>query len=953
MRSSERQKKRYMKKTLVIVESPAKAKTISRFLGPDYKVVASMGHICDLPTKKTSLPEDVRNKPWADFAVNVDDNFQPYYVVSPDKKKNLGILKKELSEMKALLLATDEDREGEAISWHLKNTLKPKVPVKRIVFHEITREAILDALNNPREIDENLVNAQESRRILDRLFGYRLSPLLWKKIRFGLSAGRVQSPAIRLIVEREEERRAFVSTAYYDLEATISHPDGKTFKAALSSVNDQKVASGKDFNEKTGKLKNDNVAYLDEAKAEGLRKTLTDGLPWRVVNVEENPGSQRPYAPFTTSSLQQEANRKLRFSSKKTMQIAQQLYEGIELSNDERIGLITYMRTDSTTLSNKALRDAADVIRDIYGNDYYTEPRFYQTKTRNAQEAHEAIRPTELNKRPADIERYLDRDQLALYELIWKRTIASQMPDAKLLRTAVHIEAVGSDGTRGIFTATGKKILFPGFLRAYVEGSDDPTAELGDKEFILPDLKSGQTVNIPSVPADMQLNELVTKSHTTEPPARYTEASLIKKLEEEGVGRPSTYATIISNIQDREYVVLNKARQLVPTFSAMMVVNFLRETFPRYVDIKFTAGMEQELDAIAEGTIGKVEYLKGFYHGTKDKPGLNMTVIEVENSSIANRPVYHLGIDPETKHEVLVRCGTYGPYLSLEKDGEKNIVTDIPQNLAPADLTLERAIELLKNKKPNGQLLGNDPVTNEPISLFKGQYGYYVQRGETPDDKKQKPTRFQVPKSMDTATITLDDAIKLLSLPRKLGEKDGKTITATIGQYGPYVACDNKDFRSVQPPLSIYEITLDQALELLAKPKTTTKLEKPVELGEGYFVKPGRYGPYVTDGTTNVSLKSGVHNPNTLTLDDAKKIIKDHLENKTTKATTGGRDLGNGIFVKTGRFGPYVTDGKINATLPKSSTPDTVTAEEAQELLAAKRAKGTSTNFARRSPKKK
>lgn len=937
-------------KTLVIVESPAKAKTIGHFLGPDYQVEASMGHIRDLPTQKQDLPDNVRQEKWSDFAVNVDDKFQPYYVIPSDKRKHITMLKKSLAGADKVLLATDEDREGEAISWHLLEVLKPKVPVERIVFHEITREAIMNALANPRQIDTNLVRAQESRRILDRLFGYRLSPLLWKKIQFGLSAGRVQSPAVRLIVEREEERRNFVSATYSDLEALISHREGKQFKATLSTINDLRVATGKDFDEK-GVFKNGGkTVHLNGEQVNNLRQGLMAGLPWKVIAIEESPIAQRPYAPFTTSSLQQEANRKLHFSSRKTMQIAQGLYEGVELGNGERIGLITYMRTDSTTLSEKALRDAQNLIAKIYGQDYVMPARRYQTKTRNAQEAHEAIRPTELQKLPNDIEKYLDRDQFALYELIWKRTIASQMPDAKLLRTTAKIEAVASDGTVTVFTATGKRILFPGFLRAYVEGSDDPSAELSDKEELLPDMQQGQTVNVASVPSDLTLIDLVPKSHSTEPPVRYTEASLVKKLEEEGVGRPSTYAAIISTIQDRGYVVLNKNRQLIPTFNAFMVMNFLRNTFPRYVDIKFTAGMEEDLDLISEGKLQWIDYLHRFYHGNKTQAGLN-TEVEKAESTQTEKPRIFLGVDPETNTKVLVKLGRFGPYLSLGESNDSPMA-DIPSDIPPADLTLEQAIEVLKTKKNNGTCLGNDPKTNEPIYLYKGRYGYYVQRGETPQDKTApKPQRTQV-KNIEPDNITLEMALQYLTLPRTLGEKDGKPVTATIGPYGPYVACE-REYRNIPEPESVYTITLEKALELLAKPKVKTKLEEPIDLGEGIFVKPGRFGPYVTDGQTNASLGRGV-NPHTLDLESARKLLKDKLETQSAGAAAGGgRDLGEGIFVKTGRFGPYVTNGAINATLHKGTNPDEVTLAEAKELIANKIAKGPAKKYPTRRTTKK
>lgn len=901
-----------------------------------------MGHVRDLPTQKKDLPVAVQKEKWADFAVNTEDKFQPYYVVSPEKKKTIAALKKAMAECDELLLATDEDREGEAISWHLLEALKPKKRPKRIVFHEITREAIAEAIANPRDLDENLVRAQESRRILDRLFGYRLSPLLWRKIQGKLSAGRVQSPAVRLIVEREEERRAFVSATYFDLEAMIAHPNGMRFKAVLNSVNGQRVATGKDFDPTTGAFKNGNSCMLDGGQAAVLREQLLGGLPWVVSGIDESPQNQRPSAPFTTSSLQQEANRKLRLSGKRAMQVAQVLYEGVELGGGERVGLITYMRTDSTTLSEKAQREAQGVIRDIYGAEYAKGPRQYATKSRNAQEAHEAIRPTELSRRPADVAAYLDRDQLAVYELIWKRTIASQMPDAKLLRTTARFEATTPDrATTATFTSTGKKILFPGFLRAYVEGSDDPEADLGDKEVLLPeDLRQGQTVGAAAPPADLELAELSEKSHTTEPPARYTEASLIKKLEEEGIGRPSTYVAIISTIQDRGYVVLNKSRQLVPTFNAFMVIHFLRDTFPRYVDIKFTAQMEEDLDKIADGQLQWVDYLKAFYHGTAGAPGLNMTVEAATDTS--HRPELVLGVDAESQKEVVVRSGKYGPYVSLGRE-VGGMIADLPADFAPQDLTMESAMELMKSKKQGGQLLGTDPATGEKIQLMNGQYGFYVQRGDTPADKKTKPPRTQVPKGTDPETLTLEAALQLLLLPRALGNNEaGKPVIATIGPYGPYVGCV-KEFRSVIAPDDVFAITLERALELLAMPKTSRKLEEAIELGEGFSVKPGRFGAYVTNGTTNAVIDRAT-NPHSITLDQAKAMVAAKLAGGpgAPGMSSAGRDLGSGIKVKTGRFGVYVTDGKINATVPKSMSEETVTLEQAQDLLEAKRLKGPS-----------
>lgn len=874
--------------TLVIVESPAKAKTISRFLGKDYQVEASYGHVRDLPAGKKQVPEKYRAEPWADFGVNTSANFEPIYVIADGKKKQIDLLKSALKGADQLLLATDEDREGESISWHLVEILKPeklKIPVKRIVFHEITREAIQEALAHPREIDENLVRAQESRRILDRLFGYRLSPVLWRKVQPGLSAGRVQSVAVRLIVEREEERRRFVTSEYWDLEAEIGSPAGK-FRATLVSLGGKRLATGKDFDPNSGKLKNSDVMLLDGKAAKELRDAVEAALPWTVKKVEEKDATQRPYPPFTTSTLQQEANRKLGFAAKRTMSIAQQLYEGIDLGGNERVGVITYMRTDSVTLSDKALRDSQETIRRIYGADYAKGPRPYKTKTRNAQEAHEAIRPTEVSRRPSDLERYLDKDQLALYELIWKRTIASQMPDAQLLRTVAEIAAIGKSGREAIFTASGKKIVFPGFLRAYVEGSDDPAADIGDQEVVLPDLKVGQKVMARAAAAkgDLFLESLGDKKHETQPPARYTEASLVKKLEEESIGRPSTYASIIGTIQDRGYVYLNKSRQLIPTFTAMVVTNLLREHFGAYVDIKFTARMEEELDEVAEGKTTWLDHISAFYRGVEGQPGLDETV-ELKAKTI-EFPTILLGNDPESGTEVRLRVGRFGPYLQRGENGNA-VMAQVPEDLAPEALTLAKAVELLNMKQEGPRVVGNDPKTGLPIYATIGRFGAYVQLGETPEDKKApKPKRASLEKGQNPETITLEEALKLLAFPRELGvhPDTGDVILANKGKFGPYVQ-HQKEYRSLKKDDDPATITFERALALLSEPKAPR----------------GR-----SAATRNV--------------------LKDLGQTKD-----GAR-----IEVLDGRYGAYVTDGNKNATIPKGTAPENITMEQALALLAAR-----------------
>lgn len=874
---------------LVIVESPAKAKTISNFLGKDYVVEASFGHVRDLPAGKKEVPEEFRSEKWAEFGVNVEDKYQPVYVVSSDKKKQISHLRKLMKNADGLLLATDEDREGESISWHLLEVLKPSknLPVQRIVFHEITREAIEEALKNPRDIDYDLVHAQESRRILDRLFGYKLSPVLWRKVMPGLSAGRVQSVAVRLIVEREEERRAFKKSVYWDLEALVGAPTG-SFKATLVSLNGKRLASGKDFDSTTGELTGKNVELINEARSKDLVETLLGGLPWTVQSIQEKPATMRPYPPFTTSTLQQEANRKLRFTAKRTMSAAQKLYEGIDLGGGERVGLITYMRTDSVTLSDKALRDAQKVIRDIYGDDYAKGPRQYKTKTRNAQEAHEAIRPTEISRRPADVAKYLSKDEQAIYELIWKRTVASQMPEARLLRTSVEILARGTKGNEGVFTASGKRILFPGFLRAYVEGSDDPAAEIGDQEVVLPKLAEGQKVLARDVAGkeDVFLEDLENKRHETSPPARYTEASLVKKLEEEGIGRPSTYASIISTIQDRGYIFENKSGQLIPTFTAMAVNDLLRKHFTEYVDYKFTARMEEELDSIANGDMDWVDHLKTFFEGSNGTPGLRDQV-ESKQKDI-DFPRIALGQD-ENGETVMVRVGKYGPFITRGENGGST-AANIPRGTAPADLSLEQALKLLNAKEEGPRHVGDDPETGLPVYATTGRFGAYVQLGDTPEKKgkgAEKPKRASLEKGMEIDTITMEEALRLLSLPRELGThpETGEVIIANNGRYGPYVQ-HQRDFRSLKKDDSPYTITLDRALELLAEPKA------------------GR-------GSSRGAKKT---------------VLKELGETKD----------GLKLQILDGRYGAYVTDGKRNATIPKDSGVESVTLEQGVELLAAK-----------------
>ncbi len=599
-------------KPLVIVESPAKAKTLGRFLGDKYRVEASYGHIRDLPESAADVPKEIKEKDWGRLGVDVEQDFTPYYVVPSDKRKQVAHLKTAVKDASELLLATDPDREGESISWHLTQVLKPKVPVRRIVFHEITEDAVKEALDNPGDVNENLVRAQESRRILDRLYGYTLSPVLWKKVQTGLSAGRVQSVAVRLIVEREEERRAFRSAEYWDVEAPMKG-EGREFIATLVRINDQRIATGKDFDAQTGALKNQSARLLDGPTTQRLVEAVRTNVPWTVTNVEQKPGVERPAPPFTTSTLTQEASRKLGFSTERTMQVAQRLFQGVDVGNGQMEGLITYHRTDSTTLSDKAINESARVIREMFGGDYYDAPRRYQTRVKNAQEAHEAIRPTDFRLAPSQLEGALDPDEVRVYELIWKRTMASQMVDARVLRTTLEISAKGPDGETAAFTASGKAIEFAGFRRAYVEGSDDPAAELEEQEAILPRCSVGDRIHSNgSTPITLVGAE--PKRHETVPPARFTEASLIKELERLGIGRPSTYAPTIATIVRRGYV-FRQAKALVPSFTAFAVTKLLREHFGDFVESDFTAEMEDDLDEISRGERESIAFLKQFYYG--------------------------------------------------------------------------------------------------------------------------------------------------------------------------------------------------------------------------------------------------------------------------------------------------------------------------------------------------
>jgi DNA topoisomerase-1 len=854
-------------KSLVIVESPAKAKTIAKFLGGGYQVEASIGHIRDLPEGKKAIPAQYKDEDWAYLGVNVEADFEPIYIVPPEKKKQVSHLKDALKQAKALYLATDEDREGEAISWHLHEVLKPKIPVHRLVFHEITREAIQEALHSTRQIDQGMVKAQETRRILDRLYGYDVSQLLWRKISYGLSAGRVQSVAVRLIVQRERERMAFRSATYFDLEAEFNQKDNQRFKAGLIAVNGARIPSGKDFDPAAGLLKDDKLCWLKENEAAALRDRLKSA-EFRVTNIEVKPFVERPKAPFTTSTLQQEANRKLGFTAKQTMRTAQNLYEN---------GYITYMRTDSTTLAQVAIDAARELVRSQYGREFLHESeRIYQTKVKNAQEAHEAIRPAgHPFQLPEALRSELNADEFRLFDLIWKRTIASQMADAKKKSIIVTIEGGGAT-----FQASGTSIEFEGFLRAYVEGSDDPEAELAGKERLLPKMEISEKLGLKSLEA---------LSHTTQPPARFTEASLTQALEERGIGRPSTYASIIETIQSREYV-FKKGNALVPSWTAFAVIRLLEEHFGKLVDYRFTAEMEDHLDEISRNERENLKYLRGFYHGGADadddlpsglKPLLESKIDEIDPRSACSYPI---GAPATGDHRepIVVRVGKFGPFI--EQGARK---ASIPDSMAPDEITLESALELLEKQAAGDKPLAQDPTTQRNIYVKAGRYGPYVQIGESDDEDKRIAS---IPKGVDPQQVDLPSALKYLSVPRELGvhPDDGSTLWAKIGRFGPYVQRD-KEFRSIPKHLDVYEITLEQAIELVNQPKTFR--------GRGQATPP----------------------------------IKTFEASPVT---------GKPIELREGRYGPYLADGETNASLPKDTAPEAVTFEQAVALLAARAAEG-------------
>ncbi|MBD2778182.1 type I DNA topoisomerase [Iningainema tapete] len=869
--------------TLVIVESPTKARTIRNYLPAGFRVEASMGHVRDLPQSASEIPAAVKGEKWAQLGVNVDADFEPLYVVPKDKKKVVTALKDALKDADALILATDEDREGESISWHLYQLLKPKVPTQRMVFHEITSEAIKKALKNCRNIDEQLVRAQETRRILDRLVGYTLSPLLWKKIAWGLSAGRVQSVAVRLLVKRERQRRAFRQGSYWDLKAILNAPperaggavSSSAFTAQLITLAGTRLATGSDFDPNTGQLSDPRkVVLLNEAEAQALLERLK-GKTWQVIDLEERPVTRKPAPPFTTSTLQQESNRKLRLSARDTMRIAQNLYEQ---------GYITYMRTDSVHLSDQAIAAARACVEQLYGQQYLSnQPRQYTTKSKGAQEAHEAIRPAGSTFRtPA--ETGLSGRELQLYDLIWKRTVASQMADARQTQITVQLQVEDAG-----FRSSGKRIDFPGFLRAYVEGSDDPEAALEDQEVILPNLKVGD---------QPKCNNIEAIGHETQPPARYTEATLVKTLESEGIGRPSTYASIIGTIIDKGYTQLvNNA--LVPTFTAFAVTDLLEKYFPDVVDPSFTSKMEQTLDDIATGEAKWLPYLQEFYLGDK---GLETLVKEQENQIDAN-----LARTVELENlEAKVRIGKFGPYIEVE-NGDGVVTASIPKDLTPADLDPKQVETLLRQKTTGPDQVGIHPETGEPIYMLIGPYGPYVQLGEK-SEENPKPKQASLPKGVTPENVTLDIAVGLLALPRNLGTHPvtGGKIQANLGRFGPYVVHDQgkegKDYRSLKSIDNVLTISLERALELLSEPKkgrssTSSKSKAALrELGshpddgEAVNIYDGPYGPYIKHGKTNVSIPEG-ETVDSVSLDSALELLATKIKTskstrKTTKSTT-------------------------------------------------------------------
>jgi len=857
---------------LVIVESPAKAKTIEKFLGGDYRVAASYGHIRDLPSSAGEIPAKYRKKSWARLAVDTEGDFEPIYIVPKENQARIKELKKLISKADELLLATDEDREGESISWHLLEVLDSGIPVRRITFNEITRSAVQRALENPRDVDQRLVRAQEARRVLDRLFGYELSPVLWKKVRTKLSAGRVQSAALRIVVEREEERQRFKSTEYWDVVAQFGGES--PFSARLTGIDDKKLATSRDFDSTTGALTSEAVLVLDRAAAEGAAEAARGVLPWTVSRVERKETKQRPQAPFTTSTLQQIAGSRLRMTAKQVMRVAQSLYEGIDLGGGDREGLITYMRTDSVSLSGEAQEGAAAVIREQFGDEYHDGPRVYQTRAKQAQEAHEAIRPSSLSRTPDQLSGVLNKEQWALYDLIWRRTIASQMTDARIDRTTVDFEARGDQVHH--FRANGSVLRFPGFLRVLATDREDQLLPALEEGQVVGSDQAGASHSAPHVP----LTSLEADGHETRPPPRYTEATLVRKLEEEGIGRPSTYSPTLSTIQDRQYVT-KKGSQLVPTYVGMAVTRLLREHFGAYVDLAFTARMENILDDIASGEVDSKDFLARFYRGSDEDPGL-VKSIEEELPKI-EYPQIPVGDDPETGEPLHVRIGRSSVFVQR---GDSDSRATLPKDVLIDELTPDRAHEILDQKAKSDDPIGDDDLTGLPIFLKVGPYGPYVQLG--PDDQPEKPKRSSLPKGMTPADVDLGFARQLLSLPRLLGVDPAteKEVFAGLGRYGPYVSRE-RVYRNLPSFDKVFEVGLEEAIELInSKPKRGKTILKELgphpETGKALEIIEGRYGPYVSDGSLNGSLPRG-KDPMSLTMAEAVELLVQAAARKGAK----------------------------------------------------------------------
>ena len=906
---------------LVIVESPAKARKIGAYLGDGYVVEASVGHIRDLPQRAADIPKEYKKIAWAKEGVDIENDFAPLYVINPDKKGKVAELKALMKNADELILATDEDREGEAIAWHLVEVLEPKIPIKRMVFNEITKEAIQAAIENTRDLDYHLIDAQETRRVLDRLFGYRLSPVLWKKVMPRISAGRVQSVATRLIVEKERERMAFISSGWWDLAAVTA----LGFNARLLEVTGKKVASTADFGA-DGAVKEKslaNILLLDEASARSLVDSLTNS-DLTVKSMDETPRTERPKPPFTTSTMQQDAGSRLGWGAQITMRVAQRLYEN---------GFITYMRTDSVNLSAQAITAARSAAKALYGADHVAAaPRVYQGKTKNAQEAHEAIRPAgESFKTPGELAPELSRDEFALYDLIWKRTVASQMADAKKLQMRVDFDVLTSDSKSCIFRANGSVLTFPGFLAAYDEIVSDENKDEESTDKRLPAMALGQAVKV---------NEYTCEGHETKPPARYTEPTLVKKLEELGIGRPSTFASIIQTIQDRGYVY-KRGRALVPTFLAFSVTGLLETHFTKLVDYEFTASMEEDLDKIAAGEAGRVDWLRDFFYGHDGQPGLNE--LSADLGVIDARATNTMNLSPEIE----IRVGRYGAYLQQNLPGEERKLANIPESLAPDELTLAKAIELLA--APSGEReLGIDPVTNLPIIAKSGRFGPYITEVlpalpiELTASGKRKKKKADAPKAktasllstMSLDTVTYEDALQLLSLPRTLGSNSaGDEITVQNGRYGPYLKA-GVDSRTLTSEDQLFSMTLNQALEIYAKPKERRRgvAKPPVkELGldpttqKPLIIKDGRFGMYVTDGETNATLRRG-DTAESMTIDRGLELLAGRRAWEAENGASPKKARKKAVAkAKPGRSAPTLTKNTVKKTGAKKAAKKVAT----------------------------